>query len=145
MTLLRILEHVSGGIYMTLQYKKMSLFLAPPGSILAHGCNAQGVMERGIAAQFKHFFPNNFLDYHNVCKAALFDNPQFGALGTCISHEEDGYKLFNLVTSFHFDPHDPLEKMLISTSIAINNCNKYLTQKDKIYSNKFNSGLFGLP
>lgn len=30
-----------------LKYEKMSLFDAPPGAILMHGCNAQGVWGRG--------------------------------------------------------------------------------------------------
>ena len=40
---------------------------------LAHGCNTQGVMNAGIALEFKRRYPQMYQEYIRYCKTGLFD------------------------------------------------------------------------
>lgn len=119
-------------------YKKMSLFDAPEGSILVHGCNAKGVWGSGIAKEFKLRFPNSFLQYHNHCK----DN----GVGTFfLTEPENTYKVGCLITSNNYgNSVDSKEKILENTKKALNDMIKPGISAI-YYSNKFNSGLFKVP
>lgn len=51
----------------SLIYRTGSLFEAPPGAVLVHACNGQGVWGAGIAAQMKVRFPAAFEKYRLRC------------------------------------------------------------------------------
>lgn len=40
--------------------------LIPSGAVVAHGCNAQGVMSSGFAKQIKDMFPDAYEEYLNL-------------------------------------------------------------------------------
>jgi|SRR3989344_3522913 len=39
---------------------------------LAHGCNTKGIMDAGIAREFKRRYPEMFDEYANYCRSDLF-------------------------------------------------------------------------
>jgi O-acetyl-ADP-ribose deacetylase (regulator of RNase III) len=51
--------------------KRGDLFSSPAGVILAHGCNCQGFMGAGIAAQFSKRFPVMADQYSAQCKLRM--------------------------------------------------------------------------
>lgn len=135
-----------------IKYAKMSLFDAPPGSILMHACNAQGVWGRGIAAEFKRRFPASYTEYEAACKMSRRAHPGYGAVGQCLLLEEEkGYQVACLVTSVHYGvdgEYDPERKILLQTTIALDDfCLNWEVRSGgtPIYCNKFNSGLFAVP
>lgn len=135
----------------TLTYKKMSLFDAPKGSVIAHGCNAQGVWGRGIAVPFKANFPNAFKEYNHACEYGLKINPEHGIVGTTVlTKEENGYRVGCLITSTNFGKkNDKPGTIIVQTILALRDLlgylNTYELKTEPIYSNKFNSGLFKVP
>ena len=50
-----------------IKYKTGNLF-AQTNGIIAHGCNAQGVMGAGVAKLVKHYYPEAHLSYINHIK-----------------------------------------------------------------------------
>lgn len=125
-------------------YKKMSLFDAPEGSILAHACNAKGVWGSGIAKEFKIRYPELYQEYRKYCEYYLGLN---SSMATGQFLQLDGkHKILCLITSADYgDQKDSPEKILVNTTLALSN---YLHDPDyniTIYSNKFNSGLFNVP
>ncbi len=136
---------------MNLIYKNGSLFNAPEGSLIAHAVNTQGVWGRGIAVEFKKRFPKSFKEYHNWC---LDDQALRGCrtvVGTSfICSKENGYYVTCLATSVGFKAStDPENKILDQTENALYNLldsvRSYGSNIREIHSNKFNSGLFGVP
>jgi len=130
-----------------LKYKKMSLFDAPPGSILMHACNAQGVWGRGIAAEFKRRFPASYKEYVADCTDYINDSPLWGAAGKSLFlNEEGGYQVCCLVTSYDYTHVDDKKTILMQTVMALEDfCVTQDPQHKSIYCNKFNSGLFAVP
>lgn len=132
-------------------YKKMSLFDAPKGTILAHGCNAQGVWGSGIAVPFKKNFPNAYKEYHDYCQHGLIKDPEHGATGTTIlTSPENGHRVACLITSCNFGAKkDSRAIIVMQTIIAIKDLMSYLNSyellTEPIYCNKFNSGFFDVP
>lgn len=130
-------------------HKKMSLFDAPPGSIIMHGCNAQGVWGRGIAAEFKKRFPESYAQYTGICKMDLRTHPGYGTVGqTLLLEEENGYKVACVVTSYDYADVDTEKKILLQTVMALQDFCEQCEVKcggTPIYCNKFNSGLFMVP
>lgn len=131
------------------RYKKMSLFDAPKGSILMHGCNAQGVWGRGIAAEFKKRFPVSYGQYTARCNMYKDNYPGYGAVGkSMILPEEHGHQVACLVTSFDYGDIDPERIILLQTVLAMEHfCDSWEVHAGgtPIYCNKFNSGLFAVP
>lgn len=132
-----------------LKYEKMSLFDAPPGSILMHGCNAQGVWGRGIAAEFKKRFPKSYFQYTDLCNLYKRNQPGYGAVGmTLVLEKEHGYNVACVVTSFDYGDIDPERQILLQTVMALEDfCLTWEVETGgtAIYCNKFNSGLFAVP
>lgn len=132
-----------------LSHKKMSLFDAPRGSILMHGCNAQGVWGRGIAAEFKKRFPKSNFQYTDACKLHEKDYPGYGAVGqTLLLEKENGYHVACLVTSYDYGDTDLPKIILLQTVTALEDfCSNWRITSctTPIYCNKFNSGLFAVP
>jgi ADP-ribose 1''-phosphate phosphatase len=132
-------------------YKKMSLFDAPEGAMLIHGCNARGIWGAGIAAAFKSKYPRSFQDYADYCERCLNVDKEYGSVGTaCISGQENKRFVVSLITSFDFGHlKDSPAFIVAQTYLALSDFfalgykHKY---KDKpIYCNKFNSGMFKVP
>lgn len=121
-------------------YKKGSLFDAPKGSILVHAVNAKGVCGAGIAKEFKKRFPESFELYKEMC-----DEEGSRLTGIVIyCPEEKGYFVYNLVTSNGYGKFkDSKKEILANTRSAL----QFLLESTSwpIHSNKFNSGLFGVP
>lgn len=126
---------------MSLIYKQMSLFDAPEGSILVHACNAEGIWGSGIAAEMKERYPEQYEFYkvhaHNL-GSSVFDG---------ISQEK--HNICNLITSSLDSKHpDSIEDILINTATSLSDFLDHYREFDgetKIYSNKFNSGIFNVP
>jgi ADP-ribose 1''-phosphate phosphatase len=130
-------------------YKRMSLFDAPPGSYLVHACNTAGVWGSGIAAEFKRRYPHAFAVYERSCQG----NSSF-ALGKSWSIWDREHVVTCLLTSQGYGRwKSPKEDILRYTEMALNSFMQYVTEgtlrsdnrRMPIYSNKFNSGLFGVP
>lgn len=134
-----------------ISYKKMSLFDAPEGAVLVHGCNGQGVWGSGIAKPFKELYPRSFQEYHDFCIKALEENDKYGAIGKSkITNRENKRFVGCLITSLNYGPKkDTPDQIIAQTYLALNEFFeefydfgfKYTT----IYSNKFNSGMFKVP
>lgn len=131
-----------------IRYYKISLFDAPQGCPIVHGCNAQGVWGSGIAAPFKDLYPRSYFEYHTYCVKALEKDPKFGAVGTTlITHQENKRKVGCLVTSFDYGKNrDTPEDILAQTYLALDSfCKQHTDITVPVYSNKFNSGMFKVP
>lgn len=142
---------------MTVSTIKMNLFDAPPGSVLVHACNAQGVWGRGIALSFKQRFPKSYWAYKGYCGALpekilgtafVFSDR---AAGTWVGPPTGGgvlrpaYYVGCLITSSHYAPPDDPALILEYTEDAIKHLMTMAPPGTRIFSNKFNSGLFGVP
>lgn len=132
---------------MRLIHKNGSLFDAPQGVILAHACNGMGVWGRGIAVEFKNRFPNSYEEYHNFCVLEKHED-QNPTGQTLICNEENNYKVACLITSLGYGvATDPKGAILNRTERALEDLFQQATTFGikNIHSNKFNSGLFGVP
>jgi O-acetyl-ADP-ribose deacetylase (regulator of RNase III) len=58
---------------------------AAPGSIIAHGCNLQGVMNSGFAKQIRLRFPENYLAYRQAWRERALELGSF-ILVNCSTH-----------------------------------------------------------
>ena len=133
-------------------YQKASLFTAPLGSILVHACNAQGVWGSGIAVEFKKRFPGSFTAYNQYCTDALTAGRTI--TGTAlVTGPEQGYYIGCLITSFNYGVRRDAEPVILTnTEVAVRNLLRSLKNPPagvvnpiiSIYSNKFNSGFFGV-
>lgn len=125
-----------------IEYRKMSLFDAPDESIIIHAVNAQGVWGSGIAKEFKDRYP----EVYNIYKGWCLD-PNSVKLG---KSEYAGYTYNNpaigwICTSENYgSKKDSKTQILVNTTLALNDL-LFRISWDTIYSNKFNSGLFGVP
>lgn len=124
-----------------LKYEKISLFDAPPNSILVHACNSKGVWGSGIAKEFKERYPRAFKEYNEFC--------EYGVSGESIVSFDNYHFIGNLITSSGYaDTVDNHSVILVNTTLALHSlvCTDYCKINTlKIYSNKFNSGLFKVP
>lgn len=122
-----------------IKYREGSLFDAPKGGLLVHACNAQGVWGSGIAKEFKKKFPTSFEEQKMYCDMA----DQTG--NALITSENVGC----LFTSRGYSTgKDNEEVILKNTKTALEDLLSTfngLRENYFIYSNKFNSGLFGVP
>lgn len=118
----------------------MSLFNAPKGAVLVHACNAQGVWGSGIAKEFKERFPSSFKQYHKYCKDV------FNVSGTSyLTTQENTQFVGCLITSDNYGKNvDSKDKILVNTICALRDLAERYPDS-MFYSNKFNSGLFGVP
>lgn len=126
-----------------IENKKMDLFDAPKGAMLVHACNCLGVWGSGIAKAFRERYPGAFSYYQATC----WDKGR-ALLGKSIVVGDSGRLIGCLFTSYSFgDKVDPPADILVATKTAITSIyEKARTLKvAEIYSNRFNSGLFGVP
>src|SRR5579863_4862608 len=133
---------------MPIVYKKGSLFDAPPGSVLVHACNAQGMWGSGIAKEFAARFPESYEDYKTICSIDNFEVGQAFVLG-----RENEHRVGCLITSSNYGQlRDPKEVILKNTRTALRDIlgitgklNCWIGDDETIHSCKFNAGLFGVP
>ena len=138
-----------------ISHQNISLFDAPKDSILIHACNSQGVWGSGIAKEFKARYPHAFTDYEVNCRH--WNKERGTACGMAFmsqAHIEEPHWVGWIVTSHNYGPlKDPKEVVKINTTLALEElCKKIYRAHPKdqwetidVYSNKFNSGLFGVP
>jgi ADP-ribose 1''-phosphate phosphatase len=108
---------------------------APAGAFLAHACNCQGSWGAGIAAQFKSKYPKDYVEYLNDCRKT--------SPGDALITKN---KIICLYTSLGFGSRvDPRKVILKNTKVSLENLRYELPFNAAVYSNKFNSGLFGVP
>lgn len=131
-----------------INYEKRSLFDVEGNAILVHATNCRGVMGSGIAKEFHQRFPSAVKLYSENCKklgdklvgtAVIYPTNQLDKVMGCLFTSR-GYGKFV----------DSPDKILASTQKALVSFFKFLDQSEilvdhKIYSNKFNSGLFNVP
>jgi len=123
---------------LVIDYQKLDLFSAPTGSLLAHACNCHGVWGSGIAVTFKATFPKSFEEYKQYCRDKGKD-----ALGTSLITSE---RVACLFTSFNYGvKRDPPHNILMHTAKAVTDLLSKIGPTDQVFSNKFNSGFFGVP
>lgn len=126
-----------------IKYVKGSLFDAPKGTILVHACNAQGVWGSGIAKEFKERFPTSYSLYSKHCKNS-FELFGHSTLGFGSVYKDREYYVGCLITSENYGKKvDSKQEILINTTLALSSISGY--KSEKFASNKFNSGLFGVP
>lgn len=130
-------------------YMRMNLFDAPLGSTLVHACNGQGVWGAGIAAEFANRFPGAENQFREFCEHLKhYEVPRVGH--STLFHESD-YVIGSIITSDNFGQNkDSVEAIKVQTAIALMDFLKTLDKSRAsdnyvVYSNKFNSGLFGVP
>jgi hypothetical protein len=129
-------------------YEKKSLFDIEGNAILVHATNCCGVMGSGIAKEFHQRFPSAVRLYSENCK-------RLGKklVGTAVIYPTNGAdKVMGcLFTSIGYGKYvDSQDKILVSTQKALVSFFEFLEKSEilkehKIYSNKFNSGLFNVP
>lgn len=68
--------------------------------LVVHGCNAQGVMGSGVAAQLRAAYPIIFEPYSAHCRAHNFNRSSLGTF--CPVHVEDHAMVINMITQEHF-------------------------------------------
>ncbi len=74
--------------------------------VIAHGCNAQGVMGRGVAKQLKQRYPDAFQVYRDYC---LSNNRDASILGVVVWSVEKKIIIANCITQEFYgspDRHD---------------------------------------
>lgn len=126
-----------------IENKKMDLFDAPKGAILAHACNCQGVWGGGIAKVFRNKYPLDYAYYNEAC----IQKGRYLLGKTLILNQSD--RLIGcLFTSYSIGENvDSIPQILHNTRLAILDLYEQasLLKISDIYSNKFNSGLFKVP
>lgn len=76
---------------------------------LVNPVNCVGVMGAGLALQFKHRYPQNFIEYKNCCDQNLLK------IGTCLTTFENGKYIINFPTKLHWK--DPSEYRYIQLGL----------------------------
>lgn len=119
-----------------LTYIKGSLFETNFNEVIVHACNAKGVWGSGIAVDMKKLHPKSFEEYKNYC--TIRDCPE----GSCFVSSEN---VACLITSIDYGKNkSPVDKILKYTETALDDLLTICDSK-VFHSNKFNSGLFGVP
>lgn len=126
-----------------IENKKMDLFDAPKEAMLVHACNCLGVWGSGIARIFRDKYSDAFSYYQATC----WDKGK-ELLGRSIVTGDSGRLIGCLFTSYAFgDSVDSIDDILAATKTAILDMFEHarILGVTDIYSNRFNSGLFGVP
>lgn len=131
-------------------HKEGSLFDAPKGSILVHAVNAQGMWGSGIALEFKKRFPGSYWWYRQNVLSRKFTAENGYPVGySFLCPEENGYIVGCLVTSWDYgtrrDTQDVILKQTETALKSLMGLKNVIETPVTICSNKFNSGLFGVP
>jgi ADP-ribose 1''-phosphate phosphatase len=132
-------------------YLKQSLFDVPEREVIIHACNAQGVWGSGIAAEFKKRYPDSLKDYQDYCDSGEYVVGK-GKLSR-FSINEKHWVGWIITSNKYGKDKDPKEVIKAQTALALHHlCHALYTSHPRsynpeivVYSNKFNSGLFGVP
>lgn len=77
-------------------YKKGNLFDCPGAGIIAHGCNAQGVMGSGVAYEFRRIYPQAYEKYQRDIQR---NGLKLGGISWCFEYVDDtGMLLASAIT-----------------------------------------------
>ena len=134
-----------------LKYEKKSLFDVQGKAILTHAANCQGVMGSGIAGEFKRRFPEAVAMYAFDFRKTgqLTGNPPSAGRSKIYKTNNPNIFMGCLFTSWNYGKFvDKPETILEYTRVALPDFLRQVTRAypgHKIYSNKFNSGLFNVP
>jgi len=137
-----------------LTYQTTSLFDVATGSIIVHACNSQGVWGSGIAKAFSERFPQAYSDYKRFCGEHNSTRGSASGLAGIYDAVDRTHRVGWIVTSHDYgDKRDEREKIKINTALALKAfCERVKAAESdsckpgeiRVYSNKFNSGLFGV-
>ena len=122
---------------------KMDLFDAPKEALIVHGTNCLGVWGSGIARLFRDKYPKAAEEYRSICER---DGKTL--LGTGLIVNDSDRMIGCLFTSYAFgEGVDSIPEILAASKTAIIDMYElaHMFGIEDIYSNKFNSGLFGVP
>lgn len=128
-----------------LHHIKKDLFSVKAPAILVHAVNCKGVMAHGIAKEFKRRFPLAVKRYELDCQALgkkLLGKSAIYTTGT------DDYIMGCLFTSAGYGRgKDCPESILAATDRALRHFTEFVEaiRWSRVFSNKFNSGLFAVP
>lgn len=80
--------------------------LSSSESVIAHGCNAQGVMKSGVAKAIREAYPQAYADYHRTYRLAWQDGvskaPFFLALGDVIVTKVSDRTILNIISQKYY-------------------------------------------
>lgn len=103
---------------------KVGNLVEAPENIIAHGCNAQGVMGSGVALAIRNAFPRAFQEYKNhYAKYGLF-------IGDNVYAPTDGKIIVNCITQEYYGR----EKTRYVSYDAIASCMKKIKSNILLYS-----------
>lgn len=121
---------------MSLKTVKSDLFYFAKPTYYCHAVNCYGSWGAGVAREFRNKFPKSYESYQNMCEKGVEPGSVF------ITND----KVICLFTSKGYsDKLSPPDKILENTKECLIKLLKKLPTKAKVYSNKFNSGLFNVP
>jgi O-acetyl-ADP-ribose deacetylase (regulator of RNase III) len=123
---------------MAISFVEGDLFESRLGA-LAHGCNCQGAMGKGIALRFRSKYPAMYAWYKHECAIGRFN---LGDVQVW-SREPDGPVIFNLATQLYWGH----QADLIALERSMRGMCKYATEHKiaKIGLPRIGAGLGGLP
>lgn len=124
-----------------LTYKQGSLFDAPKGVVLAHAVNPFGFWAAGIAKNFKGLYKEAYRSYYKTCQK------QDMVGGLHVAALENGHYIACLFTSRGIGSTKGSERDILAfTKTSVDFLLRYAMKNNlEVHSNKFNSGLFGVP
>jgi len=135
---------------MKIKHRKGSLFEARSkgGSsadlVLVHAVNSVGVWGAGIAAEFRGRFPWAYNQYKRDCITQGMVGRFEGYIATDAAGDHP--IIGCLFTSGGFGSQlDPMLTILRQTESALKSLAAALPKEFEVHSNRFNSGLFGVP
>jgi O-acetyl-ADP-ribose deacetylase (regulator of RNase III) len=80
--------------------------LSSPERVIAHGCNAQGVMRSGVAKDIRAKYPQAFADYSKRYRLAWIDGssktPFFLSLGDVIETKLPDRTILNIISQKYY-------------------------------------------
>lgn len=86
---------------MTIEYVKGDLINTECKYIL-HGCNAQGVMNSGVAAKIRLHYPQAYIEYRRAYESALNKHLSSLPLGSIIKVSSNDKVILNAVTQKYY-------------------------------------------
>lgn len=88
-------------VHTMITYIKGDLF-SQHHPIIAHGCNAHGVMGSGVAKIVKEKWPMAFTKYNTICAEAFMEGREGSLLGTNIVYVESDVTIVNCITQHSY-------------------------------------------
>ena len=128
-------------------YRTGSLFEAPPGAVLVHSCNGQGVWGAGVAAQMKVRFPAAFEKYRLRCATTPWARLRGVAQ---VSHCPPFWVASLLVSEYYGFRHDSPQRIVEAARAALQGLLApeswgVAARPREFHSPRISAGLFGVP